>query len=426
MIESNIKNAGDIVWDICRITNVAGTSINIDEMMVEMEIYENLFSHFISGKVYMVDTKNLIDTFPIIGQEELYVDFYTPGQNDSSRKKFTKKFRIVSVKDREISGNKQTYVLHFISYEAWVEQTYRETKSFHGTSDVIIKALFSKLHAKYDELTVTPFLAKTPMIVGESKPLSEMKFVSPHWLFSECAKFAANNSISSINVADFLFFETRTGFILKSLSEMFVEQPIDYFKFDASAASDSNLENRFNSIKNMMFITSDDQLERVLFGAYGKRFINHDLLTKRIKYEKSFVKIPTLNGHESYFKNDFKFDPTYNIGVCKSYSYTFDEIVNDNQGVIDSTRNISMSKLEFKKLRLDIWGRSWLDVGKPVFISFGSGDESKIKTEGESTVTSGKYIVTAIMHRLAVSQHIMTLEVVKESNLSDLTVMQKG
>jgi hypothetical protein len=65
-------------------------------------------------------------------------------------------------------------------------------------------------------------------------------------------------------------------------------------------------------------------------------------------------------------------------------------------------------------------------VGKPVFISFGSGDESKIKTEGESTVTSGKYIVTAIMHRLAVSQHIMTLEVVKESNLSDLTVMQKG
>lgn len=418
-----LKTAGDIVWESCILVNSEKTPIDFLTAISELNIYEDVFSYYLTGEALIVDTKNLIDTFPILGQEELYVKFKTPSADDTNHV-FEKRFRVTGVKNREIHGNKQTYVIELMSHEAYTEQTYKETRAHHGTGDIIAKRVWSVLQAKVDEITFTPQVEKTKLIIDEPSPLNEMKFVSPYWSAFKCITYAASNSLSSYNIADYMFYESRTGFHMKSMTKMFVEDPIDYFTYDVSVAADNSLENQMKGIQSMIFPVSSDQLQRILFRAYGGTSITHDLLTKRLKWEPSYPAIPSMNGHEPYIANEFRFSPSYNIRTNNSYSYNHDEIVNDGQGTVDTTRVLTQNRFEFMKLHIEVWGRTWIEVGKTVYIDFGKADESQNKKDPVNPFTSGKYLVTAIKHRLAPSQHKMTVEVIKESSLEKIVAMK--
>jgi hypothetical protein len=76
------------------------------------------------------------------------------------------------------------------------------------------------------------------------------------------------------------------------------------------------------------------------------------------------------------------------------------------------------------KLHIEVWGRTWIEVGKTVYIDFGKADESQNKKDPVNPFTSGKYLVTAIKHRLAPAQHKMTVEVIKESSLEKIVAMK--
>jgi hypothetical protein len=67
------------------------------------------------------------------------------------------------------------------------------------------------------------------------------------------------------------------------------------------------------------------------------------------------------------------------------------------------------------KLNIDMWGRTWLQVGQLIKINFGSFSQDSNKKDDPAT--SGKYIITAIHHQLAPAQHKMTCQVVSDSNI---------
>jgi len=52
--------------------NAAGVFVNLD-------IYEDLFSETLRGTVTFVDNQGLVETVPIIGDEDLVISYGTPG-----------------------------------------------------------------------------------------------------------------------------------------------------------------------------------------------------------------------------------------------------------------------------------------------------------------------------------------------------------
>ena len=99
----------------------------------------------------------------------------------------------------------------------------------------------------------------------------------------------------------------------------------------------------------------------------------------------------------------------------------FDNIPTDFQGKIDSTRLPSLNRLDFQKVDIDVWGRSNIKVGDKVTIFLGNYTSLIDAIDASDNVSqSGFYIVSAIHHRVAPSQHKMTMQCVRDSTYQNM------
>lgn len=425
MIQESFNAPGDIIWDHFFIVNSANNRADILGMSPEIHIFEDIFTTSMTGWLLMVDTVGIIDKFPILGQEELHVKFHTPGFN-TDENTLNKKFRIVAVTDRKVTGNKQTYILHFVSYDAYADMTMKETRAFSGSARNIISDILNSMWKQSDKLSTS----KNSMTLSvEVEPQNNMKFVSPQWSPLKCCNYVASNSISGEHrIADFFFWESRLGYNLRSLTEMFMSEPVDFFKYDASTGSDINTEEISNSelmkkVSNLTFKTNSNQVDRILNHGYGVKTITHDLLTKRIHVENIYkpkniqFTTPSLNGSLTVIDDkDIEFNDNFVIQVANSCSWAHNEVALDNSGLTTNTRKMMTTRLGFTELDIEAWGRSWIQSGQVVWMNYGNYDQTSNNTaDQESALMTGKYLVTAVHHMLAPAQHKMSLQIVKES-----------
>ena len=72
-----LQKAGDVIYnEVLLVTN--GGIIDIRDFVVEINIYEDMFSPCLHGNVIIRDTQNLIEKVPLIGDEILTLDISTP------------------------------------------------------------------------------------------------------------------------------------------------------------------------------------------------------------------------------------------------------------------------------------------------------------------------------------------------------------
>ena len=424
-IAETLNNPGEISWDVMTLLNINNVRLDILMMCSEVHLYEDIFSNSMHGWAWVVDTIGMIDAFPIVGQEELYIKYHTPATKFS----MDKKFRVTGVTNRKIIGNKQTYKMHFIGYDAYVDLTGKEQRAFLGTADTIIPDILKSVNTQSNKISSTQVVVK--LNIGKLRAKNRMKFVSPSWSPFKCINYVASSAISTTyNVADYLFFENRDGYQFKSLTEIFSEPVSDIFKYDASVGSINGTDNIIElmaKIKNLEFIQNSDQLQRFLHSGYGTKTISHDLMSKTINVEPLYspkneqYKIPMLNNFDGVIVSDKEFTAfksNFNFQISVSNSLAHNEITTDNNGIVTNTRQLMLSRLGFTELNVEIWGRSWLTVGDVVWVQLGSYTEKLNDTDKqESSASSGKYLVSAIHHILAPLQHKIIMQLVKESTI---------
>ena len=54
----------------------------VTPQVMAIEIYEDIFSPFISGKVLIRDSQELLNILPLIGEEKIVIDVITPTINE--------------------------------------------------------------------------------------------------------------------------------------------------------------------------------------------------------------------------------------------------------------------------------------------------------------------------------------------------------
>lgn len=433
-ITENFNNPGDIIWDYFYLVNSKNQKSNILAMCPEIHIYEDIFSPSISGWALVVDTNSVISKFPIVGQEELHLSYHTPGYQDAA---MTKKFRVVGVSDREVSGNKQVYKIHFITYDAYADMTMKEPRAFQGTAKQIVTNILTNLQNQADSLSPSQS-EKTRLFIGTKEPQNTIKFVSPLWSPFKCINEVVTNAISGdYGMADFMFWESRRGYQLVSLTEMFKYKTIDKFKFDASrgleddnGVTKANFTDMMTKVLQLKIKTDTNQVNRLLNKGYGVKTVTHDLLTKNLKVEKLYTPrntqnvVPTLNGNAPVIISDKEMTLRDNFitQVATSCSWAHNSIALDNQGPVTNTREMMLTRLGFTELDLEIWGRSWLETGLTVEFKYSSYNQNDYgSTDQDDKKMSGRYLVTAIHHILAPAQHKMAVQIVKESTSEQIT-----
>ena len=118
-----IQFAGEFGIDELKIVTPAGQVSDLisDVLVIEINIFEDLFSNTLSGSIMLTDIRDIITLLPIQGQEELYLKLRTPSLTDPndvidfSQNPFI--INKVSMR-REVSSGGQIYDLSFVSPEA--------------------------------------------------------------------------------------------------------------------------------------------------------------------------------------------------------------------------------------------------------------------------------------------------------------------
>jgi hypothetical protein len=418
MSNDSITIAGEVV--LSKLYLYSGdekTKIDISGMMVEVDIYEDIFSHTLSGSVTMTENFNLIHDLPIICEEVIEIEFYTP----SIQTRFYKQFFVYKIGRRLIDGNtKNVYLLNIVSIESLKDLNTKISKAFSGMPHDIINEIFTR-YLKVDSKLDT------------SQSTNLIKFISPYWSPFKCINYAASKSISAdkYKTPTYLFYETNQKFKFRSLNELFKTNPVTEFFYDKNnmrtmtedGESSRDIDREFKQVETFDIIEATDYIDRLMNGVYSFKVFDVNILNKTItkqvyNYWDNFEDTNHLGKnpmHSEYVTFD---DENCRIEWLITNPHVHNVIKKDLNAEILSKRLPLLAQTEMFSIEITVPGRLGIECGDTAIFNLMNYElkkEEDLKLKDMDKYYSGKYLITSIEHRLTKTRHKMNLQLIKES-----------
>lgn len=443
-----VQKAGDVRISELKLISSENIIFDLRDFLVELNIFEDMFSPTMRGNMLLSDSRNLIEQAPIIGEEYVVVKITTPGIDSY----IEKSFRVYKVTDRNIvrDNNTQTFVLHFASPELFSDMLVPIYKSFEGKITDVVERIF------LDYISTTrKFLVSEDGEVKESEEdtsliflndtSNSVKFISVGWSPFKCINWLASKSIPKDGVAkNFLFYESNKSFYFGSVEKIFKDvyenkNLIGKYFIAASNIRDGapspDLNREYFLAKNVDMIETVDHAKNYTNGYLSNRLLTLDVYNKEYKvidydyvlnYSEQYHSSGSGNKSKPIFATDTPRNASSSINfypVNPKLFTDFKENINEKMGEIYNNRKSSLLDLTNLKLNMTIPGRTDIEVGNMLYFSYPAVEPVDQKTKNnEDSQYSGYYLITAIHHKISKILHEMTLECVKDS----LTVENKS
>ena len=254
--QETLQSPGDISIDQIMIFALNGKYISVIDYLVELQLYESIFSNVLSGELSLSDSRNLIKELPIVGEELLIIKVKTPSLPD--RYNISKTFKIYSIENRKIvrDQNTQIYKIKFISQEATVDSITPLFKPFKGKISDVVQTIYNdylQMPRTYDVTTNnTISLNKNNaelLLLNDTN--NNVKFVSPGWTPLQCINWLAKKSIpGDLKACTYLFWETTKNFFYGSIENLISKNiTIGKYRYAATGVLGGTSDVEFRSCK---------------------------------------------------------------------------------------------------------------------------------------------------------------------------------
>lgn len=447
MTQESLVSAGQVqINDLLLVSFKREMFVSLTDYLVELNIYESIFNTGISGTITLTDSRDLITTFALQGEEFLYVNVITPGLE--APYSITKTFRIYSITNKTYAkdGSTLIYQLHFASTETFNDALNPIYRAFEGTPAEIIKTIFVEyLQAERNVAIGNRDTTKNPLTLLDS-PTNKIKFVSPGWSPMQCINWIASKSVPfTTAAANFLFWETTKGFYFGSANTLIdnLENSVigTYFYSQSYVQSlkAGEKEKAMFSIKSLNVEKTVDVLENSLIGYFSNRLLDIDLYNKQYtnkdydhatefsKYAHLAVDLETDSAAKTvpiFYKDTIRNPAAYtqiNYSTPKLHNKienNFDEITK----YVFGNRRSNMVELDNLKTNIVIPGRTDIEAGNVINIKIpknkaGALDASDKSTATEDKLYSGLYLITSLSHKINPKTHYVSLVCTKDSFL---------
>jgi len=412
--KTSLSFAGEYIIDECTIETRDGVSLAIKSQIVSIVVYEDLFSPFMSGNLFIRDTLDLPNLFGRSGMNILKLKISTPSFPERSAINgyfhVYKQYERIVTKQRE-----QLYALGFISLEAVPDQK-NISESFSGHPEQLAaKIVREKLQSK--------------KLVNTTPSTNTVKYVSNFWTATKNLSYLAENAKRSEGVANYMFYENRDGFNFKNISDIAAEPLFqsfsqnDYLTSERSSVDpqpvyrDPVLD--YKKIIDFHVDTSYDFERDRLAGTVKTTMFVPDPILKRytkLKYSMLGDKAPKLNSRLPYSDAVVGLSEGNNVSHTRFYN-AFDRGDPSNLTYLQN-RIAQMRRYQSTKIEIEVLGRVDYTVGKKVYVEIPLTRQiSKDDTDILDKVYSGNYIIGAISHRFDSDKHMCTMELIKDSTL---------
>lgn len=404
----SLDRVGQYITDTINLT-AGGVTRDITTFVAQTVIYEDMFSNVLTGYMVITDAGDLINKVPIIGTEMISVAFRTPGMNAV----IEKDFYISSLKQREVNQREQSYVIHLIGIEGFIDTTIRLSKKFTGkTSDLIERIYKAELNINKD-LYLEEHTTSTTFVCNYWSPLKAINWLSSH---------------GYRDVPNTLFFESNKAFYCMSIDRLIKIQQQPYAEYTytptASSGPASDLSQYFN-IKSISRIGFFDALSNQDFGYFSSNLITHDIVTKEyyeypFEYSKKRKGQVNMEGTKNFnlYPENVPQDPNNFRRVKPKSTDLWNNYTDPKYESWAQMRNSLLYEAQTSRFVIEVHGRTDIEVGKvikcniPKSVAFGGEVTSNQMMD---PLLSGKYLITHIRHEFTLGQHTMLMEIMKDS-----------
>ena len=451
MSRQGVQYAGEVEFLEVMITSPDGQSVrldaNSDVTITEINVFEDMFRHSLTGNLLITDTKEFINKFPIVGQERLTMKIKTPSPEIKKEDIFEgeifdfieRRFVINKVQSRDgIATGAQFYELKFISEHALVNSTKKISKSYVNSKsnigEMVEDLLKNELGLPQDKIFVEPTLGSRSML---------MQNINPHTFIQNLTKEAISKEDGSPN---YVYYENKNGVFFRTLQHMYKQQSRGQFHFgdkatdeeyDGKDVDSGKVIQSYRRILDMSLINGHDLLLNAHAGMMGGNVIEQNFYHKRLetkkynylddKYYKRYDRIEggiservyTADSLGDASPDDIENTNTSVIPISKSsdmdMSFELKKTPNKRFDAILERQSRFLELTEGLKIKMDTHGYTGVAVGDIITVNVNTigGDDN----DGNIVkFYSGDYLIKELRHTFSppVKTHVMTMVVVKD------------
>ena len=404
-------------------------TLDITDFVDSFNLFEDIFTNTLTGNMSIGDTGNLISNFPIVGHEEIHITMGTP----NIERVQTKKFRIYKVTDvNNQNVGLRRYTIHLLSNEFFMNLKSAVSRSFpkSTTSSIAEKIFRTDLESDKD------------FDIEETQNVYDI--VIPNWKPFDAMNWLAKRSMAeNRDGANYMFYETRDGFHFRSLESLVEEESVGVYRRRPSDVAEGNPdEEQYRNVNQIEIVNSFDMVANIPNGMYANRLVIHDMIKRKSEildydYSKEYDKM--IHVEDNKKTNNWRLSDTQNMsgqGSSMLVHESADELTSrplskqtlvsrfdDTNTYYEKTlqnRISQMQQLNNIKLNITISGDTTRKVGDVLDLEIPSVETHVDGTVPMDKLYNGRYLVTALRHKIDSASHLMVMEVVKDSYFSSL------
>ena len=376
--------------------------IDIRAQVVDINIYEDIMEPSMMLEMTLIDGINLVQDYPITGEEIIAISFVTPGREMP----FVKVFNVFNVSGGSNSpGAKSSiYTIKAVTPLHYFSTGFTVRKSYNTTVDEIVSDIIRDI-AK-DNILATPSLniEKTRGLINLTAPKA-----SPFATIDMLRQKAVSAEFPSGGI--FMFFENQYGLHFKSVELLLTEGKADiasrvFTSGPSTSADKARSAYAFRNIINYTRLGNFDAISKAGGGTITNTVRSFDVLTKDTETTTFNISEKMGNFVTADKKNAMSASTTYieqfkgkgNLMFVPKDSSKGNDYIDYTMG----TKAAYLNLLNESAVRIYVYGDNTLTAGDVLELNF-PDTSGTTERKYNDRMLSGNYLVTKL-------RHIVTME----------------
>lgn len=395
---STTREPGDVIVKNIELKNAGtGAVVNPLDQLVGFDVFEDITKPTMIAMLYFNDNINLIDRFPIVGEETVTFSIQTPGMSQPTDYYF-RVFEVANIVRQE-NDKGSTYTLKCVSEEHFYNNRLVNQSYNANISEIVPQILSKYLSSKKD------------IIVDKTKGIQKIVIPSLHPL--EAIDMCRQRAVSANYAAStYVFFENQSGFNFKSVEGLIHSGRANIgsriFNAQTNAAGDKDTDSAgFRSILSYERITSTDVNKRLQNNIFKSQTEVFDMLTKEVnktdfKITDIFSKITTPDKAAQLTNTTQFLEKFANSGAPGFFVPKDGSRPDDFMDTAVALKNSIAVLMNSEVTRVMINGDSGLRVGDVVTLRLPE-TSGLTKKQSTNTLSVGNYLITRLRHMIDIS-----------------------
>ena len=437
--KETFQKPGDYILEGPMLVGGSGKMFNFDMLVLELNIYQDIDTPYMSGSILISEASGLFETMPFLGLELLLFKLRTPG-SDNSIDFSVYHAMVYNVGARTPSGNRQqTYVLNFTTLEAFKNTRTKISKSFKGNISQMIAEIMS------DDT-----MLGTPKKINIDPTQAIRKYIAPTVRPFQVIQYLKEEAINENGEPHYVFYENPDGFHFRSLDSLLGElrelstEAVQEFKLQPPQGTQA-FADTMQSIQEIKITDATDSYSNGRAGMFNSTLYQHDILNKNVSkyvfdYETAFKSQNATNQDTNGFGplvSDIKVDgkkkiwefpdsriflhPSassnlHNEGTSTTPEYDYSH----NNAELWMQESISRElEREYFTVKIAVFGDTDVKVGDIINLVIPSNKPLAAEQGSDALdpILSGRYLITSLHHKVNVQDgnHAMFITAMKDS-----------